>query len=229
VTDSAGGGTVPVPPEDPAALDVLPAVWPAGRPLFRGCGLRHGPLDFYAGDAERRGRFHPIPTPGGVGVGVGVPVLYAAQSTAGALSESVFHDVPVRGTKRVPYAKLAQRQLVELDATRDLHLADLTSDGLSRLGVSRLELIESDADQYPRTAAWARALHAHPGRFDGLLWVSRQQDTSLAVVLFGDRVTAEEVRLTPGGLFAPLLMGVGLELACEAANRAGITITGLPA
>jgi len=154
-------------------------------------------------------------------------VLYGASDVDGALSETVFHDVPVRGTKRVLYRKLLHRLIVALVPDRDLTLVDLTSDGLRRLGVTREELIASDSRSYPDTASWARALHAHPKHVDGLLWVPRQRDTSLAIVLFGDRVPVTNLAVAPDEVPLTLGFGRGLEIVCEVANRAGITISGL--
>src|SRR4051794_38470065 len=95
-----------------------------------------------------------------------------------APSETVFHDLPVRGRKHLAHAQLVHRLGVALIARRDLLLVDLTSDGPRRLGLTRGELIESDSRNYPQTAAWARALHDHWQRVDGLLWASGQRDTS---------------------------------------------------
>jgi hypothetical protein len=63
------------------------------------------------------------------------------------------------------------RLVVALMPRRDLLLVDLTSDGLRHLGLTRGELLEFDARNYPQTAAWARALHEHCARIDGLLWI----------------------------------------------------------
>jgi len=175
----------PPPPADLTALDPLLATWPAGREFHRCFDVDWGARQFYAGTPSRRGRFHPF-TP--AGASEAIPVLYGASDVDGALSETVFHDVPVRGTKHVPYALLLHRLVVALVPQRDLALVDLTSPGLSRLQLAHRELIDSDPRSYPATAAWARALHDHPTQPDGLLWVSRQHNTSTAVVLFGDRV-----------------------------------------
>jgi hypothetical protein len=101
-------------------------------------------------------------------------VLYGAGDVDGALidgalSETVFHEVPIRGSKQLAHAQLVHRLVVALVARRDLILVDLTSDGLRRLGPTRGELIEFDSRSYPQTAAWARALHDHSARVDGLL------------------------------------------------------------
>lgn len=216
---------VPEPPAEPAALEPLTAIWRAGEPLYGCYDVAWCSRDFYAGDAAHRGRFHPFTPAGSTRA---LSVLYGASDEVGALSETVFHDVPVRGDKRVPHAKLVHRLVVQLAATRNMTLVDLTSDGLRRLGVSRTELIESDARSYPGTAAWARALHAHPARVDGLMWVSRQQDTSRALVLFADRVQPDTITVPDRAIPLTLGAGAGLDIVCTAAARAGITITGLP-
>lgn len=216
---------VPAPPADAADLDPLLRTWAAGTAFHRCYDVNWGARQFYAGDSAHRGRFHPFTD---LASGRPVEVLYGADDVDGALSETVFHDVPVRGAKRVPHAKLAHRLVVRLSADRDLRLVDLTSDGLSRLGLSRQELIESDPRSYTGTAAWAQALHAHPARVDGLVWVSRQHDTSQALVLFADRVDVADLHVAPSAIPLTLGAGAGLDAVCEAANRAGITITGLP-
>lgn len=222
------------------ALDPLTTTWAAGETFTRCYDINYGSRDFYAGGA---GRFHPFtpatstrrrphPTsargaPDRSGARGPLPVLYGASDAIGALSETVFHDVPVRGVRRVPVAKLTHRVLIDLVSARELTLIDLTSHGLARLGLSRSELIESDARSYPATTAWAKALHAHPVRADGLLWVSRQHDTSRALVLFADRVAQDDLSVHPDTPPVALRTGAGLELVCEVADRAGITITGL--
>lgn len=105
---------------------------------------------------------------------------------------------------------------------RDLNLAQLFGHGLRRLSVTRLELIETDSEEYSRTAAWAGVLHACDQHIDGLIWVSRQNDGTHSLVLFGDRVSASSL----GALQAPvpLWKGPGYEEVQRAADLAGITI-----
>ncbi len=182
-------GDLPDPP-DPSALDPLLEIWPRGRSFVRCHNLRFGPRDFNPGFG--RGRFHPFQD----AAGHPVPTLYAADRIDGALSETVFHDVPVRGAlKMVRRERLKALGLSVLSPRRDLSLLQLHGFGLSRLGVAREELIASEAGQYSRTTLWARALHACRREADGLVWVSRQHDRSLCVVLFGDRVAAADLRV----------------------------------
>lgn len=105
---------------------------------------------------------------------------------------------------------------------RDLTLIQLHGHGLSRLGVSRAELIETKAEQYGRTASWAASLHRRLGKADGLVWVSRKFDTSFALVLFGDRVARSDLEVIDSPL--PLFLGSGYAEVQRVAELAGITI-----
>ena len=156
-------------------------------------------------------------------------MLYGASDVDGALRETVCHNLPLHGSEHVSLTQLLHRVLVALAPTRDLQLVDLTSDGLRRLELTRPQLIDSDERSYQATAAWAKALHDHPRNVDGLMWVSRQRDTSLALVLFGDRVKKSELTVAPGQVPLPLGSGPGLDAVATAANRAGITISGITA
>lgn len=167
----------------------------------------------------RGGRFDPLVDPSGAKV----PTLYAAGDREGALSETVFHNVPARGEgKRVSRVSTLRLVLSPLACRRDLLLAQLFGLGLPRLGLTREELIESEADSYPQTRSWAAALHASPGRLDGLVWVSRQNDGAQALLLFGDRVERRDLEITDPPL--PLAFGRGLEELQGAAERARILV-----
>ena len=68
-------------------------------------------------------------------------------------------------------------------------IADLSSVALRKLGVQHKQLIDTEKDQYPATRRWAEAIHAQHPDIQGLSWISRQDDSTRAVVLFGDRVS----------------------------------------
>lgn len=103
--------------------------------------------------------------------------------------ESVFHDVShARGYKNYAKEKLEGQVHSKVQAKGDLKLADLSSVALRKLGVQRKQLIDTEKDQFPRTRQWAEAIHAKYDDIQGLSWISRQDDTARAVVLFGDRV-----------------------------------------
>jgi hypothetical protein len=186
--------------------------WPAGKAIVRVHNVRFGATEFNPG--EGGGRFHPL---------AGIATLYGSNTIAGALSETIFHDVPVRGAlKAVRQQKLIPLLASTLSPLRDLTLIQLRGFGLKKLGVTRLQLIESDATEYPHTRRWAEALHGLAPA-DGLIWMSRQHDTSEAVVLFGDRVERSSFDIVdpPRALYPP---GPGWQEVLSAAEAAGITI-----
>jgi RES domain len=206
------------PPPDPGSLDPLLLNWEAGRAVVRCHSVRFGATEFNPGSGC--GRFHPF---AGLAGKETVPVLYAADDLDGCLSETIFHDVPVSGPgKRVGRFALEEMVVSTLTCERELTLVQLSGFGLRRLGVSRLELIESGAEDYRETAAWARSLHASSRTIDGLIWVSRQKDDSRALVLFGDRVARSSLRIDRHPL--ALYVSPGFDEVQRAAGKAGILI-----
>lgn len=154
-----------------------------------------------------------------------VPTLYGASNVDGALSESIFHNVPVRGSEKAVRRSSLRPMLVStVAARRDLALIQLHGHGLVRLGVSRSELIDSEVRHYARTAAWAAALHERQKDADGLVWVSRKFDTAFGLVLFGDRVDRSDLEVIEPPL--PLFLGEGYDEIQRVAGLAGITILG---
>ncbi|HET9212293.1 MAG TPA: RES family NAD+ phosphorylase [Thermoanaerobaculia bacterium] len=165
------------------------------------------------------GRFHPFTD----SRGQAVPTLYGSSCLEGALAETVFHGVPIRGRGRYLRSSVLKTYLVSVVMPRrDLRLVQLHGFGLRRLGLSRSELIDSDPSQYERTVRWAAALYAWSQEIDGLVWVSRQYDTSRSLVLFGDRVRREDLEVAEVPL--PLGKGIGLKKVQRAAEQAGIAI-----
>jgi len=107
-------------------------------------------------------------------------------------------------------------------ARRSLTLIQLHGFGLKRLQVSRAELIESVARRYSRTVEWAAVLHGALEEADGLIWVSRQLDTSFSLVLFGDRVHRDDLEVIEPPV--PLFLGDGYAEVQRIAELAGIAI-----
>jgi hypothetical protein len=134
--------------------------------------------------------------------GTVIPTLYAGTTLDCALMETVFHDVPyAAGSKTLSKARhVAGRFRSSLRFRTDLTFVDLSTISLRRLGVSRSELIDTDASQYSRTREWALALHEQCRAAQGLKRISRQDDTAMALVLFGDRVDAFAFDLPTGPL-----------------------------
>lgn len=201
------------------ALDPLVETWEAGRLLIRCHTSAYGATELNPGNLRKRGRFSPFLGPHGQLV----PFLYCADSQDAALSETVFHDIPVRGEGRaILRSQLLPMVLSTLASRKPLSFVQLHGFGLDRLQVARAELIESDADQYERTATWAQALHARCTDSQGLVWMSRQHDSSRAFIVFGDRLQREDLVVVEAPL--PLHNGVGFEMVQRAAEQAGIAI-----
>ena len=109
-----------------------------------------GATEFNASNVSRR--FRPV-----IRSGIVVPTLYGADHVHGALSETVFHDVPIRGNgRRILRKALLPMMRLTVIPKRDLPLVWLHGASLRRLRVTHGELIESSSSQYSRTAAWVR-------------------------------------------------------------------------
>ncbi|WP_186525919.1 RES family NAD+ phosphorylase [Leekyejoonella antrihumi] len=178
-------------PEPPAQPDFLLKTLAKGTTMHR-CGY-----DGYPGNQAYTapgvvGRFSPVAGHGGL-----IPVLYAATTVSGALSESVFHDV--RGGGVVTGDRLRGRRMFTMTSTRVLKLVQLTVHGLERLGLTRAQMIDSPPITYPRTTRWAQTAHDTIPTCDGLQWVSRKDDLAQAFMLFGDRVSTADLSLTDAG------------------------------
>jgi hypothetical protein len=164
-------------------------VWPTTTRLERIHPQQYAGTEFNPGLAGNA-RFSPIcRTDRSV-----IPTMYAGNTFQCAAMETVFHDVPyVPGRKRLSRRLLATAHHATLETNIELQLIDLRAMALRSLGIRRDELIDTEADQYAFTRLWAEAIYQQHGGAHGLLWTSRQDDSSLSLVLFGDR-------LPPGGL-----------------------------
>jgi hypothetical protein len=189
-------------PRPPADIDPQIELWEAGRTITRCHAPKYHERQF--NDTTHLARFRPF-----VHDEVVVPTIYGAVDFPGAVSETVFHEVPVRGpNRRIPRTAVDLWVWSRVTPTRDLNLVALHGTGLRRIQVTNRELIESDAADYADTVLWAVALHDSASAPDGLCWRSRQHNDSLAVMLFGTRVAqgdlavvraAESLALRPGG------------------------------
>ena len=171
-------------PDPPAVLRITPATWEAGAALHR----VH--LDVYAAEAFNPGikgnaRFSPIVN----AAGKPIPTLYGGTSFNCAAMETVFHDVPFApGLKTYAKHRLEGQLHSVLVTTAALTLADLRNVPLRKLGVERKQLIDTEKNTCSQTRKWAAAIHAQHPHIQGLCWTSRQDDSAMAVMLFGDRI-----------------------------------------
>lgn len=178
------------PVADPSALDEAPRVdLQAGEWLYRVYDTTYGFGSYNpAGDA----RFSPFDDADGDRVGS----FYVAENEAGALLETVFHDVEpdvgvvLEDTLRV-YA------LAHLTPPSGLRLVDLRDPVLVSLGVRRSGVAASGPEHYPCTRRIAR--HFHDRGADGLVWNSRQAEFHRSA---GRRVLPTDVAVIFGDLTA---------------------------
>lgn len=135
-------------------------------------------------------RFSPIKN----AAGDPIPTLYAGMTKSCAMMETIFHDVPFTpGFKTYDKSKLEGQVHSTLKVIRELELVDLTSVALRKLGISRKQLIDTEKDRYPTTRLWAEKLYQQCPTAQGLVWISRQDDTARAMVLFGDRIPPQSL------------------------------------
>jgi RES domain len=171
----------------------------AGTMLHRIHRREYGPAEFNSSQSGNA-RFSPITTP----AGKAIPTIYAGENFQCAAMETVFHDVPmVPGLKTIDQARLSGLLHSVIETCEELQLADLRTVPLRKLGLQRRDLIDTEKNQYPQTRAVAATIHASRTEMQGLLWTSRQDDSSAAVMLFGDRITG--TALAPAGSVRDLL------------------------
>jgi hypothetical protein len=120
---------------------------------------------------------------------------YLGLTLATAFAETVLHDeMPVRGRFQIASDVLESRFVVQFGGD-SLRVADLTGAALKALGAdgSLSTVIPYDLPQ-----RWSVAVHRHPEKVDGMLYVSRHMNTQKAVVLFdraGGKISA--IQYTP--------------------------------
>lgn len=136
-------------------------------------------------------------------------VTYAAQSLQVAFAETILHQKASFDGKEwvIDVKSLEERHIVQY--TRPIHsqlvVADLTGLSLKSLGLNN-DLCASD--DYSDAMALSRALHEQVPELDGILYVSRQLNTSFAVAIFersGVQVRANAVRLIEHSDYGQLL------------------------
>ncbi|MBN9617609.1 MAG: hypothetical protein BGO25_10395 [Acidobacteriales bacterium 59-55] len=119
-----------------------------------------------------------------------IPVLYGGSTMDCALMETVFRDVPYApGLKNIDKARLLDQAHSIVVAKADLSLIDLSNVALRKLGIDRTHLIDTTKAHYPDTRKWAEALYQQVPVCQGLRWISRQDDSAEALILFANRIS----------------------------------------
>ncbi|ODQ99900.1 hypothetical protein BHQ21_24865 [Mycobacterium sherrisii] len=180
---SAGCGVVAALPRlNTVALDT-------GQLLYRVYDGKWGYDEFNAGWGDTR--FAPIDDPI---TGKRLSHMYLGASPTGVLLESVFHDVHQLGSMIAYDAHLHEKLLAHIEVPADAMLGDLRDPELTRLNLTRSQLISSPAEHYPCTRRLAITALAqnHDPPLQGLIWHSRQAELTKkppeeVIILFGER------------------------------------------
>jgi len=138
---------------------------------------------------------------------------YLGRSVVVAIAETVLHDeVAVNGEFKVALDELQRRYVVTFTGST-LTLADCTGVALKRMGLDAGFSVAS----YDETQQWSVAIHDHPHRVDGFLYMSRHINDDCAVVLF-DRAKPK----LRAARHEPLLSTTDARAAIEALHVVGI-------
>jgi RES domain len=211
-------------PAAPAPRGLRPALdpWPAGKPLVRLFHRDRGPLGFNPSSVSAR--FRPVHDRDGAVV----PTAYAAADRETAFAESLLRgaDFLARDERPRLYRKEVEGiEMVTLSPRRELPLARLHGQGLTRLRVLRSELIDVGPTDYPYTADWAQAIYDCPAKVAGIAWTSRQNDSERAVMLWQGPVDPA-ADLEQADDPVPLDREPGIDLVREACVDAGFDFEG---
>jgi RES domain len=106
-------------------------------------------------------------------------VLYAGQTIDGAFAET-FLRAP--GRTVLPADLVARKGYARLKVTRAIRLVRLAGPGLARMGATAEVCHRGQPYEVPQ--AWAKALHGHPVRPDGIAYTARHDDAALCLALF---------------------------------------------
>ena len=175
--------------------------------------------EFIASDAgpasvRRGGRFDPLPQR------VPVPVLYAASQAEAALAEVLAH-IDARGVLHADgTGEAGHRALSRLRVARTLRVVAFCGLDLHRFPLRHAHLAECGKSDYPRTREWALAIRRRARRAQGMAWVSRQDNTSLSFVFWGDRMNSGD--LEPHGRATPLAGRRGAAMVRRVLHRLGV-------
>jgi hypothetical protein len=138
---------------------------------------------------------------------------YLGLSLRVAIAETVLHDLmPDGGHFVVPPDELESKKVVRFQGGT-LKLAKLTGTSVKRI-VGSSEI--STTFPYDLPQAWAAALHTHPAKVDGLLYMSKQVNDEQAVVIF-----SRAKRKLKSASYTPLPHDPGFDAAIRALSIHG--------
>jgi hypothetical protein len=175
-------GPPPRPPQDLQARDLPIEVVRAGTILSRIHRTEFGPIVFGpAPGAAPGGRWD---APAGE-----FRVCYLAEEPQTAFAETFLR---MSGETILDPADVADRSLAEVIVMRDLRLAAMSGRGLARMGTTAAVC----SGPYAASREWARVVHDHPARPDGIRYRARHDDDGYSLALFDRAADAIEESAT---------------------------------
>ena len=172
---------------------ITPSVLPAGTELHRTHHRDFSP-DQFNPRPDSNARFSTVLDEGGDVI----PTIYCASTLNGSLMETLFHDIPYQSDdKFLSGSKLVDQMHSTLTTNQDISLALLSKMALRKLGVPPDKLVTSEKSAYGFSRAVAEEIYRLNPGIQGIEWISRQDDKSVAYVLFESRFDTPP--LTPTG------------------------------
>jgi hypothetical protein len=203
------------------SLKATVITWKPGKPIHRIHSSAYAETQSNP-SARGNARFSPIRD----AAGEIIPVLYGGSTMDCALMETVFRDVPytsdLKNVDRVRLEGLVHSVVV---AKAGLSLIDLGNVALRKLGIDRAHLIDTTKACYPDTRKWAEAFYRQFPDCQGLRWISRQDDSAEAVLLFGNRIPAGTLTVARAAE-SLLIRGYAALPVLHLARKIGAKLTG---
>jgi hypothetical protein len=135
--------------------------------------------------------------------------LYAGDDDGCAVSESLLRDLPVEssGGRFLPRGAVEGRVLSWLVTSREIVLVRLIDgEDLAAVGQDTW-LVQCPSGEYGFTRRWAHAIRRWAPWGEGSVWRSRREPSSMAYVLFRDRLEASGPAVTELTIGNPLSAG----------------------
>lgn len=205
-------------PEESDNLSARLIAWPKGKSIERIHSLQFAATEFNPGKGQ--GRFSPIVN----FESQNIPTLYGGENLPVALMETVLHDLPTP-CENAPVELSVLNKLAhsQISPKKDIQLVDLNPRFMKKHGITHAELIGSSASHYPDTRKWAEKVHDDNPDAKGIQWSSRQHGDK-AVMLFGDRIGANDLEVTIDSEPASTSTAVNQELTTLADEMALIMV-----
>jgi RES domain len=128
------------------------------------------------------------------------PFLYAARDQRTALIEALVRGIAFNGNGRrmIRRAAVAGYRITAIEPMQDLTLISLLTTTDLATACQDEWLIQTPPPEYPQTRRWGQWLRSQAPWAHGMIWPSCRNLGRHNLVLFGDRLPAQALRITPG-------------------------------